>query len=74
MLFFPDQHLGRNTGYRMGIPLEAMPVFDPYEDRGGLTDAQIRARADPPLEGPLLGAQPVHARDGRRASGRRSRA
>src|SRR6266511_4239303 len=41
VLFFPDQHLGRNTGYRMDIPLEAMPVWDPYEDRGGLTDGQI---------------------------------
>jgi quinolinate synthase len=43
VLFFPDQHLGRNAGYRMGIPLEDMPVWDPYEDRGGLTAAQIRA-------------------------------
>ena len=42
VLFFPDQHLGRNTGYRMGIPLEAMPVFDPYEDRGGLTPERMR--------------------------------
>jgi quinolinate synthase len=43
VLFFPDQHLGRNTGYRMGIPLEAMPVFDPYEPRGGLTVEEMRA-------------------------------
>jgi len=42
VLFFPDQHLGRNTGYRMGVPLERMQVWDPYEDRGGLQDAQIR--------------------------------
>jgi len=42
-LFFPDQHLGRNTGYRMGIPLDRMPVWDPYEDRGGLTREQIEA-------------------------------
>jgi quinolinate synthase len=42
VLFFPDQHLGRNTGYRMGIPLEAMPVWDPYEERGGLTDEDLR--------------------------------
>jgi quinolinate synthase len=42
VLFFPDQHLGRNTGYRMGIPLERMPVWDPYQDRGGLNDAQVR--------------------------------
>jgi quinolinate synthase len=43
VLFFPDQHLGRNTGYRMGIPLEAMPVWDPYEDRGGLTEEAMRS-------------------------------
>jgi quinolinate synthase len=42
VLFFPDQHLGRNTAFRMGVPLERMQVWDPYEDRGGLTDAQIR--------------------------------
>jgi quinolinate synthase len=42
VLFFPDQHLGRNTGYRMGIPLERMLVWDPYEDRGGLTPEQIQ--------------------------------
>ena len=41
VLFFPDQHLGRNTGYRMGVPLDAMSVWDPYEDRGGLSDVQI---------------------------------
>jgi len=43
VLFFPDQHLGRNTGYRMGIPLDRMSVWDPYEDRGGLSDEQIRS-------------------------------
>jgi quinolinate synthase len=43
VLFFPDQHLGRNTGFRMGIPLEAMPVWDPYEQRGGLGDDQLRS-------------------------------
>jgi len=42
VLFFPDQHLGRNTGYRMGIPLERMAVWDPNEERGGLTEEQIR--------------------------------
>jgi quinolinate synthase len=43
VLFFPDQHLGRNTGYRMGIPLEAMRVWDPYEPRGGLDPEAIRS-------------------------------
>jgi quinolinate synthase len=42
VLFFPDQHLGRNTGYRMRIPLEEMLVYDPWEPSGGLTDDQIR--------------------------------
>jgi quinolinate synthase len=43
VLFFPDEHLGRNTGYRMGIPLDAMPLWDPYEDRGGVSDERIRS-------------------------------
>ncbi len=43
VLFFPDQHLGRNTGYRMGIPLEQMVVWDFDQPLGGLTPEQIRA-------------------------------
>ena len=35
ILFLPDQHLGRNTGYGLGLRLEEMPVWDPYEDLGG---------------------------------------
>ena len=42
VLFFPDQHLGRNTAFRMGIPLDQMSVWDPYEDRGGLSDDDMR--------------------------------
>lgn len=42
MLFFPDQHLGRNTGYRMGIPLEQMVIWDFNRPQGGLTEQQIR--------------------------------
>jgi quinolinate synthase len=34
-LFFPDQHLGRNTGIRMGISEERMPLWDPREALGG---------------------------------------
>jgi quinolinate synthase len=37
VLFLPDEHLGRNTGYRMGIPLNEMLVWDPYEELGGNT-------------------------------------
>jgi quinolinate synthase len=40
--FFPDQHLGRNTGVRMGIPLERMPLWDPREALGGNTREDIR--------------------------------
>src|SRR4029078_455874 len=32
VLFFPDQHLGRNTAKAMGIPLTQMPVWDPFGD------------------------------------------
>ncbi|MDO9138894.1 MAG: quinolinate synthase NadA [Methylobacter sp.] len=42
VLFFPDQHLGRNTGYRMGIPLEQMVIWDFTKPMGGLTTEQIR--------------------------------
>ena len=41
VLFFPDEHLGRNTGFRMGIPLEAMPLWDPYQPAGGTTPEQL---------------------------------
>jgi quinolinate synthase len=37
VLFLPDEHLGRNTAYRMGIPLHEMIVWDPYEELGGNT-------------------------------------
>jgi quinolinate synthase len=41
VLFFPDQHLGRNTGYKMGIPLEDMVVWD-YDMPMGTPDVQAR--------------------------------
>jgi quinolinate synthase len=41
VLFLPDEHLGRNTGYRMGIPLDEMIVWDPYEELGGNTPEAI---------------------------------
>ena len=43
VLFFPDQHLGRNTARAMGIPIEQMPVWDPTaDDLGGNTPEAIR--------------------------------
>ena len=45
ILFFPDEHLGRNTANKMGIPREAMIVWDPYMPRGGNSiEAIKRAR------------------------------
>ncbi|GIX05974.1 MAG: quinolinate synthase A [Candidatus Poribacteria bacterium] len=41
-LFFPDEHLGRNVGYTMGIPLEQMVVWDPRKPLGGNTKEQLR--------------------------------
>lgn len=42
ILFFPDQHLGRNTAYSMGIGLDEMVVWDFDKPMGGLTEAEIR--------------------------------
>jgi len=42
LLMLPDQHLGRNTGYRLGIPLDAMAVWDPNEHWGGLSAEDVR--------------------------------
>ena len=42
VLFFPDQHLGRNTAHAMGYPLDRMIVWDPNQDLGGNTPEQIR--------------------------------
>jgi len=42
ILFFPDQHLGRNTAYTMGVPLDEMVVWDFDQPMGGLTETQIK--------------------------------
>jgi len=42
VLFLPDQHLGRNTAYGMGWPLEAMAVYDPDQAGGGVSDEVLR--------------------------------
>lgn len=43
ILFLPDQHLGRNTAFKMGVPLNQMVVWDPNEPFGGLTRDQLDA-------------------------------
>jgi quinolinate synthase len=43
VMFFPDQHLGRNTAIGMGISLDQMPLWDPYADSfGGSSEEQLR--------------------------------
>ena len=43
ILFLPDQHLGRNTAFAMGIPLNEMVVWDPYQINGGVSPERLRA-------------------------------
>ena len=43
ILFLPDQHLGRNTGYAMDIGLDEMAVWDPWAMQGGLTRDRLAA-------------------------------
>src|SRR6188768_2701694 len=42
ILFFPDQHLGRNTAFAMGYPLDKMVVWDPKQDLGGNSERALR--------------------------------
>ncbi|MGV8896129.1 MAG: quinolinate synthase NadA [Rhodoglobus sp.] len=41
VLFFPDQHLGRNTAKAMGIPLELMPMWNPHKPLGGNSEPEV---------------------------------
>ena len=41
MFFFPDQHLGRNTGLKFGIPLDKMALWNPFEELGGNTEEEL---------------------------------
>ena len=43
MFFFPDQHLGRNTGAKFGIGLDEMVVWDPKQELGGNTEEELHA-------------------------------
>ena len=43
ILFLPDQHLGRNTAFKMGVPLDQMVVWDPHQAFGGLTRDELAA-------------------------------
>lgn len=41
MFFFPDQHLGRNTGAKFGIPMEKIILWDPHKELGGNTEEEL---------------------------------
>jgi quinolinate synthase len=43
ILFFPDEHLGRNTGVKKGISLDQMVVWDPFKPLGGNTEEALRS-------------------------------
>ena len=42
LLFFPDQHLGRNTGHQLGLTAADMRVWDPKRDLGGLDEVDVK--------------------------------
>ena len=43
VLFFPDQHLGRNTGYELGYGADDMRVWNPRLALGGLSDFEVKS-------------------------------
>jgi quinolinate synthase len=43
ILFLPDQHLGRNTAFKMGVPFDRMVVWDPNAFDGGITADEARS-------------------------------
>ena len=43
ILFLPDQHLGRNTGVKLDVPLDEMVVWNPFKPLGGLSESQIQS-------------------------------
>jgi quinolinate synthase len=45
LLFFPDQHLGRNTGYQLGFTEADMAVWDPRAELGGLDERTVKERS-----------------------------
>ena len=69
LLFLPDQHLGRNTGYNLGIPLSEMVVWDPYMLRRRPDSRAFTPGQGDPVERPLLRPSTLPAR----ACGQRSR-
>ena len=66
LVMLPDQHLGRNTAYKMGVPLDEMVVWDPNEVWGGLAAGAGQEGEADSVEGALLGPHALHRRADRR--------
>ena len=60
VLFFPDQHLGRNTAKAMGVALEKMPLWNPRMPLGGNSQEVMERRQGGAVAGVLLRAQALH--------------
>ena len=76
VLFLPDQHLGRNTADKMGVPLDRMVVWDPHEIVRRTDAGAASRREDDLVEGPLLRPRAVYRGADRahpRAASRRPR-
>ena len=70
VLFFPDQHLGRNTGFDMGFGEADMRVWNPRAELRRARGARRQGGDAAALEGPLLGAPALPARARRGGPGR----
>ena len=62
ILFLPDQHLGRNTAFAMGIPLDECVVWDPFMLMGGVTMDKTSQSESHFVEGALLRPPAISAR------------
>ena len=60
ILFLPDQHLGRNTAYKMGIPLDEMVGLGSRRDLRRPRSRSGECSEDDPVERALLGPHTIH--------------
>ncbi len=67
VLFFPDEHLGRNTGVKLGIPDDAMVRVESAPAARGATRRRPCARSPDSLAGLVLGPRAVHGGPDREA-------
>ena len=60
LMMLPDQHLGRNTACKLGVPLDRMVIWDPHESRRRSYSGAGEAREAAVVEGALFGSHAVH--------------